>query len=117
MNDSEMLKALIDNMKDYVAFRDLKGRLLKWNENSPLATPLMKRNNKIGHKISDDFSGDWVNKIQENYDKVMQSGKTIEFDEHSILEGKDYYFHAIRFPVFDSDGNVIGIGSITTPAS
>ena len=59
-----------------------------------------------------DSSSSWT--IRHNEVRVATTGIAETFEESALLVDGEHWYSSVRFPVFDSAGEVIGVGAIST---
>ena len=113
MEIKNLFLSLIKNSQDIIFFKDIKGRLIEVNPAWEQAAS-KKKNEAIG-KTSVEIFGKTVGELlAANDKKVMETKQQIEIEEHIEINGKISYFYSKKFPVLDTNDELIGIGGIST---
>jgi two-component system, sensor histidine kinase and response regulator len=111
----QRMRAFLNNFPGIAHMRDLNGRYLIVNKmvNSILDITTQKIVGTTGEHLP--FPEHYVNKMKDDHDAVIKTGKVIIRTEKtdSILKMKYEWIKVIRFPVFDADQtNIIAVGTI-----
>ncbi|MHA1371708.1 MAG: PAS domain S-box protein [Promethearchaeota archaeon] len=108
------LKAILDNTPAVFYLKDLDNKYLLINKQFERFFQV-PRENVIGKTDYDIFSKELAELLRSHEKKVIEELKPLEFEEN-ISFGEELYitFISIKFPLFDSDGNLYAIGSLST---
>lgn len=94
-----------------VFMKDAEGRYIFINSNHPdWVKPGVNAIGKLDEEVQVDEN--MARQCREEDLEILSTGKTIKSMSKSILDGKDVYYEVVKAPVFDDDGNVIGISGI-----
>ncbi len=108
------LQAIMDNTTAVIYIKDLQGRFVmanRWFEELSTHGPI------VGKTDADIFPSDVVARIQANDRLVRETGKPVEFEEVVPQSDGLHTYVAIKFPLFDSAGQITAIGGISTDIS
>jgi two-component system, sensor histidine kinase len=109
----EMIRALADNLPQFVTLKDLEGRHIfvnksfeEWNK--------IDRADAIGKTVYDIYPPDQAADFDRN-DKYAIENRTILSREVDIPygDGKVRNIKSTRFPLITSDGNILGLGMMS----
>ncbi len=110
----QSLQTTLDHVGAYVFSKDLQGRYTYANKAvcDVFASP---RSEIIGQDDSKFFSLEQSNDILENDKLVMQQGRVIKTEEHTVLAstGERRYYFSEKKPRYDADQNIIGIFGVS----
>ncbi len=106
------LQQFFESAHDVIGIKDLSGRYLYVNPSATKATGLLKQN-ILGFKDHDIFSKDLADIISDHDREVFVRKKTLIFQEKMTLNGQTHYFHSVRFPIMDDQGNIISLAVIS----
>ena len=122
MNDSliykHQLDAILNNAPVEILLKDREGRYTKVNKH--FETAFGVRNEDLVGMLPVDMPYHKLGAVaRENDLSVLNSGKT-EWSEESaelVGESESHTWSAVRFPILDDDGDVEGLGVISTDIS
>lgn|GEM_PF-2758434 len=108
----EMLQTFIDNNPSNIQMKDLEGRFLMVN---PAFERLhnLPADQIIGKTVSTFSNLSLIDNVTEHERRVIES-RAVQTEERREPMPDGFFKHrtVTKFPVFDSDNNIIGIGSI-----
>lgn len=94
----QLLKAIINQAESVIYVKDSNGVMQLVND-SYLKLFGLKREKVIG-KTSEEIFGDAINiEIEQNDRQVMENSRAMEFEEKITIDGKDRYYHTIKYPL------------------
>ena len=101
---------MVESAHDAIFFKDLKSRYIIAN-NKTLEIFGLSREEVIGKNDYEIMPNkEEVKKNVEDDRLVFKTGKSTEITKHMIgADGKEYWFHAVKVPHFDTEGKVIGL--------
>ena len=108
------LQAILDNTTAVIYLKDLQGRFLMANRRFE---DLSSHHQIVEKTDADLFPSDVVEKIQANDRRVICTGKPLEFEEVVPQSDGLHTYIAVKFPIFDAEGNVAAVGGISTDIS
>ncbi len=111
------LKAIVDNAPMAITLKDLGGRYLLANVKLALRLGLTP-SDFIGKTAYDIVNTDWADAIARRDRQVMDAGIAIQNEVETFdLDGTRRTLLVNRFPIFDHQGNLTGIGGISNDIS
>ncbi len=108
----DLMQAVFEGTDDVVFVMDLQGRYKLMNSvgakylNRPLKEIIGKTNSEL-------FPPETAQKIMEGNQKVLSSGKAMEFEVPIKIKGSTFIFYTKKAPYRDGKGNIIGVVGIT----
>ncbi len=108
-----MVSDLIELSGSLIVVKDRDGRFLLVNRKWEDITGL-KRSDILGQTDEDLFDPDTASQFMKNDRQVMESGETIEVEEHLDTPSGTRWFISAKFPLFDEKGRVDGLCAIIT---
>ena len=101
-------RTLVDNIPQKIFLKD---RNYRWAAiNKKLALDLGLQPDEIVGKLDSDlFPPDLAAKYHEDDLRIMGTGKTEDFEEKYIQDGKETWVQTVKTPVIDEKGNIIGV--------
>ncbi len=109
----ELFKAFIEHSPTKIHIKDADGRYILINK---LSEELFgQTNEEAGGKTSHDiFPKDVADAFAAHDRAVVESGQAITQEEEFRLGGKAHTFLTVKFPIKDSTGEVVTVGSVGT---
>ena len=107
----QKFKSFIYSAQDWISIKDRDGRYVIVN---PVAANALKlKPSDFEGKLPDEILPPELLKTVKRHDKtVLETHQPHEFDEIINIDGKAHHFHAVRFPLTDYKGEVIGVCTI-----
>jgi PAS domain S-box-containing protein len=111
---SRMLRALIDNIPDFMYVKDLKSRFMLANLHLVRAFGAKKPEDLLGKTDFDYYPQEMASAFREDEQNVIRSGQPIYNREEKGLDdaGNEVHILTTKVPLRDSQGQVIGIAGI-----
>ncbi len=113
LKDSEALyHSLVESLPLHVFRKDLQGRFTFANESfcHTLHRPLREI---VGRTDTDFYPPELAKKYQEDDQKVLHEGETLEdIEEHETAGGRSLFVHVIKTPIVDANGQRVGLQGI-----
>ncbi|HDN25512.1 MAG TPA: PAS domain S-box protein [Thioploca sp.] len=108
-----MLDAALDNTSSVISIKDLQGRYIFINRpfEKLLHTTKAKILNKNDYEI---FQAKTAEHIQANDLKALKAKAAIEFEEEISLDEGLHSYIAVKFPLYDTAGNIYALCGIYT---
>jgi PAS domain S-box-containing protein len=105
------LRQFIDSAHDIISIKDSEGRYLVYN---PASAALFSKDRLefIGRTAEEIYEPEIAKTITEHDREVMEQGEYRTYTEHYYINDQEYYLQTVRFPLFDFDGNVVGVATI-----
>jgi PAS domain S-box-containing protein len=113
-NERTVLRALIDNIPDFVYVKDLKSRFLVANSHLARIVGADTPDDLLGKTDFDFFPSEIAKAFFEDEQNVMGSGQPLFNREEKSIDsaGNDVYVLTTKVPVRDNKGQVTGIACI-----
>lgn len=106
---SQYLRGIVDSMPGCVYWKDANHRYLGANQFCLEQLGLAHFEDILGKVDEELWGSDRAEFLRYNDRAVMNSGKTILYEEPTTINGKTFIFMAAKMPLKDSEGNIIGI--------
>ncbi|MBI2472327.1 MAG: PAS domain S-box protein [Planctomycetes bacterium] len=101
-------RRLLENLPQRIFHKDRDSMYVSCNEN--YARDLKIKPEEILGKTDYDFYPKILaNKYRSDDKRIMESGKTEDFEEKYIQDGREFMVQTIKTPLKDENGNIIGI--------
>lgn len=112
--EQSLLHALMDNIPDFIYFKDEKNRFVRVNKTSAEDRGVTPED-FIGKTDFDIFTEEAAKKCFTDDDRVMKTGKPIinSIEKITYLNGMERWFSATKVPRYDERGKIIGTIGIT----
>jgi len=94
-----------------IFMKDAQGRYLLVSERMVNALQTT-RDELIGKTDADLFTAAVATALQQHDQQVIGSGQPAIFEEHSVLADGMHTYRTIKFPLFDAQGALVGIGGM-----
>ncbi len=112
--ESDLMESLMDNLPDFVYFKDEDARYVEVSE-SYAEMINMEKDEIIGRKVTDLYSEDEGNRMHEDDLRVIEEGGKIvdKEDKITIPNGETRWMSTTKIPRYDDEGNVIGMFGVS----
>jgi diguanylate cyclase (GGDEF)-like protein/PAS domain S-box-containing protein len=112
--EQSLLHALMDNIPDFIYFKDEKNRFIRVNKVSGEDRGITPED-FIGKTDFDIFTEEAAKKCFADDDRVMKTGKPLinRIEKITYLNGMERWFSATKVPRYDEKGKIIGTIGIT----
>lgn len=106
-----MLRTLIDCLPEYIYFKDRAGHYIAVNTPFLYLVGVASQEDVIGKTVFDLYTPEMADQFAQADQEVFDSGKPyVNMSEKRIMsDGKEHYLMVNKVPLFDSDGQVIGM--------
>jgi len=112
--ESDLMRALMNNIPDQIYFKDLESRFLQINSSVAEVLGISTPAGAIGKTDFDFFREDDAKKFRADDESVMNSGKTlVDRVEQAQIKSAVKWMSTTKAPVFDAAGKVIGLVGIS----
>jgi PAS domain S-box-containing protein len=115
--ERNLLRTLIDNLPDYISFKDIEGRFVVANMSVVRQIGFNSPNELIGKSDYDLFPRELADQYFADEQKIIQSGQGLyEYEGPTIdksKEEKDRWVTTIKVPLRDTQGKIISTVSIS----
>lgn len=110
---TNLIQQILDNSPAPIHVRDIQGRFTLVNVAYRALFDYVSED-LIGKAIEDIYEPQSAAVIRKNFDDVLHQAEVIVREEELLIGGSLQYFSAIKFPVRNNRGTVIGVGGIST---
>jgi PAS domain S-box-containing protein len=108
-----LLKGIVDNIPAVVYINDREGYYTLANEF--FASLLdMKVEEIIGKRMQDLIPSDILEELWSRHTRVLESGQPLTSEQAAVVDNTAHTFLDVRFPIFDAEGNISGVGGFST---
>lgn len=112
-SSEERLNAMVDNATAVVYMKDLKGRFLLVNRYFERVFGF-SRGAVLGKSVREIFGPEVADPLDANDRMVIETGKVMEFDEETRIDGARRAYISVKFPLFRPDGRMYALAGIST---
>jgi PAS domain S-box-containing protein len=112
LNEAQ-LQAILDHTSAMIYIHDLEGKFLLVNKQFEKLF-YQKADDVVGKRSHDIFSPNLADNFIENAFKVIQTRLPIAVEEIIPDQDGDHIYISNKFPLFDDQGNLYAVGSIST---
>jgi len=114
LNERKMLRALIDNVPDFMCVKDTGRRFVLANAQLARAAGVNTPDELLGKTQSGLFPGKLAEALQEDEQKIFRSGQPSHNREEKCVDsaGNEIHLLTTRVPLRDSSGQITGIASV-----
>lgn len=109
----QRLQAILDNSTAVIYMKDVQGRYLLINRQFARVFDVAELD-ILGKSVHALQEANVAQTVAENDQLVIAEGQARQFDEYARIKGKEYYFLATKFPLYDNQGQVIALCGIST---
>jgi rsbT co-antagonist protein RsbR len=114
IQDSDLLRAFMDNATDFIYFKDTESRFIRINQTQAKGLGLDDPAEAIGKSDLDFFSPEHFQISRADELQVMQTGQPLlEEKWENWADGQKRWISTTKLPLRDQAGNIIGIFGIT----
>ena len=109
-----LINALMNNLTDHVYFKDVESRFIRTNKSHALSFGLVDPVQVIGKSDFDFFTEQAARQAYDDEQKIISTGQPILKEEKLTRKDRsDAWFSAMKFPLHDNTGNIIGTFGIS----
>lgn len=113
-----LISALMNNLSDHVYFKDLESKFIINNMAHARSFGLSDPKEVIGKSDFDFFTEDAARQAYEDEQSIIRTGKTILKEEKlTRKDSSDVWFSAMKMPLRNKDGEIIGTFGISRDIS
>jgi PAS domain S-box-containing protein len=107
----QRFRSFIDSAQDWISIKDLEGRYLVVN---PVIASAFHKTPEdfIGRVAEEVLPGALAKTIKRHDQEVISKKKHRVYDEIIQIDGRDHFFHTVRFPLSDYRGSTVGVCTI-----
>ena len=114
LEEQVLVKALMNNLEDYVYFKDLNSRFIRINHAHAKSLGLSDPSEAIGKTDFDFYSEEFARVAFSDEMTIIQTGKPIKKEERLISENRPVsWVSALKLPLLDLNGKIIGTFGIS----
>lgn len=114
VSDRDLLRHLLDNVPEYIYFKDLDSRFIRISKSHANAFGLNDPSEAVGKSDFDFFSMDHATFAFESEQEIIRTGRTLSVEEKETRLGQpDAWVLSTKMPLHDSKGNIIGTFGIS----
>ena len=107
--DFYLLNSLMDNLPDYVYFKDKESRFIRINKNHARSFGINDPSEAVGKTDFDFFTKEHAQQAFEDEQAIIKSGKLITVEEKETHPDRpDTWVSTIKAPIYGKDGTIIG---------
>ncbi len=107
----QRVKSFIDSAHDWISIKDLEGRYVI--ANPAIASAFHHEpEDFIGKKAADMLPPSLARTVKMHDLEVVRTNSHHTYDEVIPIDGRDFYFQTVRFPLTDYEGTAIGVCTI-----
>lgn len=107
------LQAILDNSPSLIFTKDPEGRYLRVNKRFAHVFQMTPQE-IVGRTDAELFPPEQAAAFRENDRQVLQTGRTMEFEETALYEDGQHVSLVHKFPLFDQQGRIEAVGGIAT---
>ena len=109
VREQYLMNALMNNLPDYIYFKDTESRFIKINDALAKYFGLSMPGEEIGKTDFDFFTEEHARQAYEDEQTIIQSGKQlIREEKETWINRPDNWVSTIKLPLLDHEGNIVG---------
>lgn len=109
-----LINSLMNNLSDHVYFKDLNSKFIRTNKSHAISFGLTDPKHVIGKSDFDFFTEQAANQAFEDEQAIIKTGQSILKEEKLTRKDcSDVWFSAMKMPLRDNDGKIIGTFGIS----
>lgn len=109
-----LINSLMNNLSDHVYFKDLNSKFIRTNKSHAISFGLSDPKHVIGKSDFDFFTEKAANQAFEDEQAIIKTGQSILKEEKLTRKDcSDVWFSAMKMPLRDNDGKIIGTFGIS----
>jgi len=109
-----LINSLMNNLSDHVYFKDLNSKFIRTNKSHAISFGLSDPKHVIGKSDFDFFTEKAANQAFEDEQAIIKTGQSILKEEKlTRKDSSDVWFSAMKMPLRDNDGKIIGTFGIS----
>jgi PAS domain S-box-containing protein len=114
--EQSLMLTLMDNLPDYIYFKDTESRFLRVNPALARLFELGEGAQVVGKSDADFFTGEHVNKTLADEREIMRTGRPLlDIEERETWpDGTESWVLTSKLPLRDGSGRIIGTSGIST---
>jgi two-component system, sensor histidine kinase and response regulator len=109
-----LLSTLMDNLPDYIYFKDRESRFIRINKNHARSFGLSDPSQAIGKTDFDFFTREHAQQAYNDEQTIIRTGQMLSIEEKETHHDRpDTWVSTIKLPLHDKEGNIIGTFGIS----
>ncbi len=115
VQERDLLYALMDNVPDYVYFKDTESRFVRLNKSFAKALGLSHPREAVGKTDFDFFPAEEAQRFYEDEQRVVRTGQPMvgQVERTVMPDGGTTYRSKTKVPIRDQEGKVVGLVGIS----
>ena len=114
--NEERYRAIFEEPDSANVYFDREGKIILINRAAVMLIG-RPRSELVGMRAAEVWPSDTAHVYMERIQTVLETGKTVEYEDHIERDGRDRWFFTRAIPIDDGTGTIIGIHSITRDIS
>ncbi len=110
------LQSILNNSNAFIYIIDTDGKIMTINDAALEAFDLEDRA-VAGQHYKDIFHGELAQMMENNHAKVLGQQKSMTFEKDFIFNGKEFHLITVKFPLYDTSGDIYALCSMSTDIS
>ncbi len=113
--EHDLLRSFMDNLPDYIYFKDCQSRFIRTNRAHAYALGLSDPTQAIGKTDFDFFQAEEAKKYLCDEEQVLQSGRPLigRVEEARLADGQFRWLYTNKMPLWDANGHLTGLVGIS----
>jgi PAS domain S-box-containing protein len=107
------LQSILDNSSSIIFLKDADGKMMLANSEFEKVFNL-RQEDVIGKTDYEIFPKEFADKYRENDLEVMRTNRSLRSEETAMKNGEIFTYLSAKFPIHDDEGNIRGVGGIST---
>jgi diguanylate cyclase (GGDEF)-like protein/PAS domain S-box-containing protein len=108
-----LLQTIVDHAPAVILAKDLQQRYTLVNRHMERMIKRC-RSELLGLTAADLYPPEMAAAVRANDQKILDHGTIVEMDDTAELDGRPSLQHVLKFPLYDGQGAIVGIGMIAT---
>jgi PAS domain S-box-containing protein len=109
-----LVNALLDNLPDYIYFKDMKSRFIRINASHSKSLGLTDPEQAVGKTDIDFYTPEHALQAYNDEQTIIQTGQPLSMEEKQVrANSSDAWFYVTKQPLRDKGGNIIGTFGIS----
>ncbi len=110
----QLLQGFLDNFPDLAFAKDREGHITLSNQVLETAFAVEDEESLLGKTVYDLVPEEVAEGIWASEQEVLETGEPIEIEELVPMEDGLHYKLTTKFPLYDAEGNIYGLGGVST---
>jgi len=109
-----LLRTLMDNLPDYIYFKDHASRFIRINKNHAQSFGLSDPSQAVGKTDFDFFTGEHAQQAFDDEQNIIRTGQMLSIEEKETHHDRpDTWVSTVKLPLRDKEGKIIGTFGIS----